>query len=248
MNFTEKMFDTIFDRMGLERRREIIAKSGDPVMVDFTTPWQRMNYIELVKRDSGIDVSSYTDVEALRRDIRARGIELPGMATMGLTTLIDYLYKKVSRPKIINPTFLYNYPVSLKPFARRNDDHPDTTDAFQLVVNGWEIVNSYSELVDPVDQAERFRDQNAALAGGDEEAMRGDTEFVLAMEHGMPPISGWGLGLDRVIALLTRQSNLRDVVLFPLVKPETVEMSGADAERLYRSKKIAVIANPDYPV
>ena len=172
MRFTEEMFDFLFDRMGLSRQRDILDKHGNPVTVDFATPWKRIDYVELVRTDSGIDVTQYTDADTLRRDIRARGIELPGMDTMGLTTLIDYLYKKVSRPKIVHPTFLYNYPVSLKPFARRNDEHPDTTDAFQLVVNGWELVNSYSELVDPVDQAERFHEQNAALAGGDEEAMR----------------------------------------------------------------------------
>ncbi len=138
---------------------------------------------------------------------------------MGLTTLIDYLYKKMSRPKLVNPTFLYNYPIQLKPFARRNDDRPHHADAFQLVVNGWELVNSYSELVDPIDQAERFAAGEKALSEGDEEAMTGDAEFVRAMEYGMPPISGWGMGVDRIVALLTEQNNLRDVVLFPLMRP-----------------------------
>lgn len=142
------------------------------------------------------------------------------MDHMGLTTLIDYLYKKMSRPKIINPTFLYNYPIVLKPFARRNDTHQDQADAFQLVINGWELVNSYSELVDSVDQAKRFEAGEIACAEGDEEAMTGDMDFIRAMEYGMPPISGWGMGVDRIIALLTEQNNLRDVVLFPLMKPK----------------------------
>ncbi len=217
--FTEKMFDYLFDHLGLERKRKILNKSNELVDVDFTTPWAKLDYIELVRQDTGIDVSKYADVTMLRADIRERGIEIEGMEQMGLTTLIDYLYKKMSRPKIINPTFLYNYPIILKPFARRNDERPDEADAFQLVINGWELVNSYSELVDPVDQAARFVAGEAAAASGDEEAMTGDAEFVRAMEHGMPPISGWGMGIDRIVALLTEQNNLRDVVLFPLMRP-----------------------------
>lgn len=217
--FTEKMFDYLFDTLKLERKRKILNKNGELVDVDFTTPWAKIDYIEMVKQDTGIDVSKYDDVAQLRADIRSNGIEIEGMDQMGLTTLIDYLYKKMSRPKIVNPTFLYNYPIVLKPFARRNDAHADQADAFQLVVNGWELVNSYSELVDPIDQAERFKAGEEALAGGDEEAMTGDAEFVRAMEYGMPPISGWGMGVDRIIALLTEQNNLRDVVLFPLMRP-----------------------------
>jgi lysyl-tRNA synthetase class 2 len=221
--FTEKMFDYLFDTLGLDRKRNILNKSNELVPVDFTTPWAKLDYIELVKKDTGIDVSVYTEVESLRADIRLKGIVIEGMDQMGLTTLIDYLYKKMSRPKIINPTFLYNYPIILKPFARRNDAHANQADAFQLVINGWELVNSYSELVDPIDQAERFVQGEAAAASGDEEAMTGDAEFVRAMEHGMPPISGWGMGIDRIVALLTEQNNLRDVVLFPLMRPKSSE-------------------------
>ncbi len=154
--FTEKMFDYIFDTLDLDRQRKILNKHDELVDVDFTTPWAKVDYIELVKADTGLDVSTYTDVEKLRADIAGQGIEIEGMDKMGLTTLIDYLYKKMSRPKIINPTFLYNYPIQLKPFARRNDSNPEHADAFQLVINGWELINSYSELVDPIDQAERF--------------------------------------------------------------------------------------------
>lgn len=221
--FTEKMFDYLFDTLKLERKRQILNKSEELVDVDFTTPWAKVDYIEMVKTDTGIDVSKYDDVTELRNDIRKQGIEIEGMDQMGLTTLIDYLYKKISRPKLINPTFLFNYPIVLKPFARRNTKYPDQADAFQLVVNGWELVNSYSELVDPIDQAERFRAGEAALADGDEEAMTGDAEFIHAMEYGMPPISGWGMGIDRILALLTGQNNLRDVVLFPLMKPKNAE-------------------------
>jgi lysyl-tRNA synthetase class 2 len=133
--------------------------------------------------------------------------------------LIDQLYKKVARPALIRPTFVTEHPIELSPLARRNDTDPRITDRFQLVVGGWEIVNAYSELVDPVDQAKRFEDQAKANAGGDADAHRKDDDFVTALEYGCPPCSGWGMGVDRIVALLTQQTNLRDVVLFPLMKP-----------------------------
>jgi lysyl-tRNA synthetase class 2 len=121
----------------------------------------------------------------------------------------------------VNPTFLINHPTDLSPLARKNDKNPMIVDRFQLVVNGWEIVNAYSELIDPVDQAQRFEQQTAAKAAGDEEAMSKDDEFVSALEYGMPPTSGWGMGIERIVTLLTGQTNLKDVILFPLMKPTT---------------------------
>lgn len=133
-------------------------------------------------------------------------------------TLIDKLYKKVARPHIINPTFIIHQPLILSPLARLNDTNPMIVDRFQLCVNGWEVTNAYSELVDPVDQDERFQNQLDAKKAGDDEVAMPDDDFVAAMEHGMPPQSGFGMGIDRIVALLTAQPNLRDVVLFPLVK------------------------------
>jgi lysyl-tRNA synthetase class 2 len=164
---------------------------------------------------------SYTSADALRSDIRARGIEFEGMKDMGVTSLIDNLYKKVSRPRIIQPTILYNYPKILQPLARVSDADGRMVEQFQLLVNGWEIVKAYSELVDPIDQRERFVEQAAQKSAGDEEAMEIDEDYLVAMEHGMPPISGWGMGVDRVMALLTGQENLRDIILFPLMRPES---------------------------
>jgi lysyl-tRNA synthetase class 2 len=130
------------------------------------------------------------------------------------------LYKKVSRPKIVNPIFITRHPLDLSPLARKNDNNPAVVDRFQLVVNGWEIVNGYSELVDPIDQSERFVAQAQARSKGDEETMEIDVDFLRCMEYGMPPTSGWGMGVDRMVALLTDASTLRDVVLFPLLRPE----------------------------
>ena len=214
------MFDFLFESLKLSKVLPLKDRDGVEHQVDWSTPWPRVDYVELISRDSGLDVMSYTSADDLRKDIKARGFEFEAMASMGLTSLIDNLYKKVSRPKIIRPTILFNYPKILQPLARVNDADADLVDQFQLVVNGWEIVKAYSELVDPVDQRERFMEQASARSEGDEEAMDIDHEYLVAMEHGMPPISGWGMGVDRFMALLTGQENLRDVVLFPLMRPE----------------------------
>jgi lysyl-tRNA synthetase class 2 len=218
--FTERMFDYLFERLKLPKKLALKDRDGSEREVDWSTPWPRINYVELIKSDTGIDVMSYSSADSLRADIRARGIEFEGIKDMGLTSLIDNLYKKVSRPKLIQPTILFNYPKILQPLARVNDDNAQMVDQFQLVVNGWEIVKAYSELVDPIDQRERFLQQAEQRSAGDEEAMDMDEGYLTAMEHGMPPISGWGMGVDRVLALLTGQDNLRDVVLFPLMRPE----------------------------
>jgi lysyl-tRNA synthetase class 2 len=218
--FTERMFDFIFDALKLPKVLPLKDRDGNEQLVNWGTPWPRVDYIELITRDSGLDVMSYNSADALRKDIKARGFEFEGMSQMGITSLIDNLYKKVSRPKIIQPTILFNYPKILQPLARVNDKDANLVDQFQLVVNGWEIVKAYSELVDPLDQRERFMQQSSARSEGDEEAMEIDYEYLTAMEHGMPPISGWGMGVDRLMALLTGQENLRDVVLFPLMRPE----------------------------
>ena len=223
MRFTEKMFDFLFEKTELSKKVQIKNKDGELNEVDFTTPWKRIDFVELLKKDSGIDITKIIDVKILKAELKKKKIEIYGMENMGYSTLVDNLYKKVSRPKIIGPIFLYNYPKSLQPLARTNDKNPEMVDQFQLVVNGWEIVKAYSELVDPIDQAERFKEQAKASADGDEEAMQGDDDYIIAMEHGLPPISGWGLGFDRLVTLLTQQDNLRDCVLFPLMKSEKIE-------------------------
>ncbi len=222
MDFTQEMFDHIFTTLKLERKFEVKDKEGNPKMVDFTTPWPRIDYVEGVNKSSGLNITSYTadDADRLRADIRAKGIEFEGMEKMGTMTLIDYLYKKVLRPTITGPAFVYNYPSIIAPLARISDTDPRKCEKWQVVVNGWEIINSYGELVDPVRQMENFAEQSKAEEGGDQEATSADMEFVKAMEYGMPIQAGFGMGIERIIAILTQQDNLRDVVMFPLMKPE----------------------------
>jgi len=137
--------------------------------------------------------------------------------------MIDYLYKKVLRPSIVWPAFVYNYPKTMQPLARASDKDENIVEQFQLVLNGWEVLKAYSELVDPKLQQEKFNEQSGAIEMWDEEATSWDDDFVLAMEYGMPCQSGWGMWIDRIVSLLTGQDNLRDVVLFPLMKKEDEE-------------------------
>jgi lysyl-tRNA synthetase class 2 len=206
----------------LSKTLNVKDKEGNIKEVDFTTPWKRIDFTKGIEEASGIDITTYgmDDAEKLRTAIRAKGIEFEKMDHMGTTTLIDYLYKKVLRPKIIGPAFIYNYPVIMQPLARVSDKDTNIVEQFQLLVNGREICKAYSELVDPILQQENFDKQAEAAAKGDEEATASDDDFVTAMEYGMPPQSGFGMGIERLLAILTEQDNLRDVVFFPLMKPE----------------------------
>lgn len=221
MKFTEEMFEYIFKKVP-ELKKEVLVKDKAWVekLVNFQTPWQRIDYVEGIKKVCGVDVSTYFigDEEKLRADIKAAGVEFEGMNQMVVPTLIDYLFKKVLRPSIVWPAFVYNYPKTMQPLARQNDENPAIVEQFQLVVNGWEIIKAYSELIDPSVQKANFDAQAKAKEMWDEEATSWDDDFVFAMEYAMPPQSGWGMWIERVFSILTQQDNLRDVVLFPLMK------------------------------
>lgn len=232
MKFTEDMFDYIFDTMKLDRSIKIRDKNGVEKQVDFTTPWQRIDYIAGVKEKSGIDIEAYgaEDEDKLRADIKAAGHSWEGMDKQATATMIDYLYKKVLRPGIVGPAFIYNYPKTMQPLARQSDADEKIVEQFQLVLNGWEVLKAYSELVDPKVQQENFDEQAGAIEAWDEEATASDDDFVLAMEYGMPCQSGWGMGIDRMVSLLTEQENLRDVVLFPIMKSEKKQEEAQNKE------------------
>ena len=195
--------------------------------IDFGGEWQVVSFRDLILKDCGIDIEKFETAESLLAEIKAKGItlEADNLEQLGRGNLIDTLYKKVSRPNIINPTYLIEHPIDLSPLARSNDENQKLTDRFQLVVNGQEIINGYSELVDCDEQEKRFIEQAELKANGDEEAMSIDTEYIRAMQYGMPPISGWGLGIDRFLQFLTNSDNIRDVVLYPLMKPRAAEES-----------------------
>lgn len=217
MDFTRELIQhTLRECMGT-LKLEVGGRS-----VDFSGEWPRVRFRDLLLRDSGIDIEKEGTVQELRDAVRGCGIELADVDIdkLGYGSLADQIYKKVSRPRLVDPVFVIGHPVELSPLARRNHDEPELADRFQLVVRGWEVVNAYSELVDPLDQRARLEAQASLRAWGDEEAMEMDEDYLQAMEYGMPPVSGFGLGVDRFTALVTDQENLRDVVLFPLMKPQ----------------------------
>lgn len=219
MDFTERMFAYLLDElMDGKREVEVLNSKGEKNLVDFSGPWPRRSIRDLILEYSGIDIYQADTLETLRAAITEKAIQIDGFLKHSHGTLIDKLYKKVARPKLINPTFVIHQPLILSPLARINDDNATIVDRFQLCINGWEVTNAYSELVDPIDQDNRFQSQLAAKDAGDDEVAMPDNDFVMAMEHGMPPQSGFGMGIDRIVALLTWQPNLRDVILFPLVK------------------------------
>ncbi len=190
--------------------------------IDFSKKWETVSFRELIIKYIDIDINVYNTKEKLLEIIKQRGIELETDSDIGLLgfgNLVDLLYKKVARPMMIDPVFLVDHPISLSPLARANDNDKSLTDRFQLVINGAEIVNAYSELVDPIEQLKRLEEQAKLNSEGDEEAMVMDNDYIEAMEYGMPPISGWGMGIDRVMQVLTDVPNIKDNVLFPLLRP-----------------------------
>ena len=200
--------------------------------IDFGGEWPVVSFRELILKDCGIDIDKFETAESLLAEIRNQKIDLEAenIESLGRGNLIDQLYKKVSRPKVIEPTFLIKHPIDLSPLARSNDENPNLTDRFQLIVNGQEIINGYSELVDAREQESRLIKQSELKAQGDEEAMSIDREYIRAMEYGMPPISGWGLGVDRFLQFLTSSQNIRDVVLYPLMRPRDWANESDDEE------------------
>lgn len=196
-------------------------KVGDKE-VDLSGEWESVSFRDVILKYANIDIDKFNTKELLLEEIKNQNIEIDSdvpLENLGYGNLVDQLYKKVARPYMINPVFLTSHPVSLSPLARSNDDNKEITDRFQLVINGAEIINAYSELVDPQEQERRLLHQAELKSHGDEEAMPMDYDYIGAMEYGMPPISGWGMGIDRIVQLLTSSANIRDVVLFPFMKP-----------------------------
>jgi lysyl-tRNA synthetase class 2 len=186
------------------------------VKLDFGADWPELDYRTEIARRTGIDLTIVRDLPTLRARVAELGIDAED--AVSYAGLVDLLYKKTVRPELIQPCFLVHHPAELVPLARRSDEDPTRLDMFQVVVNGWEIVKSYSELIDPVEQRLRLEEQAELREAGDDETMMMEEDFIEAMEYGMPPMSGLGLGIDRFVALLTDAPTLREVVLFPALR------------------------------
>jgi lysyl-tRNA synthetase class 2 len=194
----------------------VLDKDGNEKEVDFSGEWPRVNFADLLKENAGLDMFS-ASLDEIKEKAKEFGMESKEIEKTSKANLLDFIYKKSSRNKIINPTFVMNYPTELKPLAAQNGD--GTANICQLIIAGAEITNQYQELVDPLEQRELLESQAKAKEAGDEEAMSVNEEFLIAMEHGMPPMTGFGMGIDRLVAILTEQRNLRDVIFFPILRP-----------------------------
>jgi lysyl-tRNA synthetase class 2 len=215
MLWTEELIRFLAEKIIGKNTFMVYDKEGNGVMVDFSGSWPRVSFANLLKENAGIDIKSISQEDAKKEAIKW-GMEKEEADKAGRGNLLDFIYKKSSRPKIINPTFVIDFPGELKPLAQQNKDE-GTAKVAQLIVGGAEITNQYAELVNPIIQRELLVAQAKAKEDGDEEAMDIDEEFLSAMEHGMPPMTGFGMGIDRLVAILTEQRNLRDVIFFPIM-------------------------------
>jgi len=218
MKFLREMIQTVvknlFGTLEITINKEVIDISGE---------WESISMRDLILKYCPIDIYEYDTKESLLNKIKEEKLDIDSdtpLEDMGYGNLVDQLYKKVARCHVVKPIFLTEHPISLSPLARANDDNKNITDRFQLVINGAEIINAYSELVDPIEQENRLIEQANLKSNGDEEAMMMDRDYINAMEYGMPPISGWGIGIDRLVQILTDADNIKDCVMFPLMKPE----------------------------
>lgn len=184
--------------------------------IDLAPPWRRLTFIEALRDFGGPDLEQLTDADSLREELRRRG--LPVSDQMGYGKLADEAMSHYVEPNLIQPTFLLDYPVELSPLAKRKPGNPRLVERFECFIAGFECGNAYTELNDPLDQRQRFEQQLALKAAGDDEVELVDEDFLFALEHGMPPTGGFGMGIDRLVMLLTGQSSIREVILFPPVR------------------------------
>lgn len=214
MKLTEELFLSILDKL-FDGKREIEYQGNK---IDFTSPWRRIALFDALRDIAGIPEEVLKDEQAAKRFAESHGINILERDTHGkiLTKIFDHFVE----PKLINPTFVVGYPIDVSPLSRRNDKNPDVADRFELFIGGMEVANGFNELNDPVDQKKRFEMQVALREAGDEEAQFMDEDYITALEHGLPPTAGEGIGIDRMVMLLTDSPSIRDVILFPHMKPK----------------------------
>jgi len=212
MDFTEQMIEKVaLDLHGTTR----VQVGGESI--DFKPPFKRITMLEAIFETTGFDISGM-DETGLRSVAGCLEVALDG--TMGKGKIIDAIFGEKAEPHMIQPTFVMDYPVEMSPLCKKHRNNQDLTERFELIVNGKELCNAYTELNDPIDQLERFKEQLKLSEKGDDEAMFIDMDFVRALEYGMPPTSGMGLGMDRLVMLMTNQSSIQEVLFFPQMKPE----------------------------
>jgi lysyl-tRNA synthetase class 2 len=212
MSFTEKLLETVCIAVNGKPEREI-----DGQIVSFKAPYRRLPILDAIKEKTGFDCAGKTE-EDIREFCKSKGMEVD--ETMGKGKLIDELFGEFCEGTFIQPTFITDYPVEMSPLTKMHRSKPGLTERFELMVNGKELANAYSELNDPIDQEERFKEQMRLADKGDDEAMIIDQDFLRALQYGMPPTSGIGIGIDRLVMLMTGKTFIQEVLFFPQMKPE----------------------------
>ncbi len=213
MELTEELFVEIARRVA---GSEVIEYQGN--RVDFTPPWRRLSLVESLVTVGGLREDQVADPDLLRR--KAKELGIPLLPAYGPERLQVEIWERLVEPTLVDPTFVVDFPKAVSPLAKSRPDRPDLAERFELFVAGKEVANAFTELNDPLDQRERFQRQVEERAAGDEEAQRMDEDFLRALEHGMPPTGGEGIGIDRLVMLFTDSPNIRDVILFPQLRPE----------------------------
>ena len=215
MENTENLLENIANELNQTSKVEL----GDKT-IDFKAPYKRISILDSIKEYTGIDVSNMKEIE-LFETAKKLGIEVN--KTMGIGKLIDEIFGEKCEHHYIQPTFITDYPKEMSPLTKEHRDNPNLTERFELLVNGKELANAYSELNDPIDQLSRFEEQLKLSEKGDDEAMFIDNDFIRALEYGMPPTSGIGIGIDRLVMLFTNNQSIQEVIFFPQMKPETLK-------------------------
>ncbi|MEM2874395.1 MAG: lysine--tRNA ligase [Candidatus Nanoarchaeia archaeon] len=219
MQMTEELLVRILRKIN---NGNLKVKYGN-INLDFTPPLPRIKFRDIVLKETGIDINKANTEKKLKTAIKQKRLKLDIKGVVGYGGLCDKLYKEYVRPKIIQPTFLLDYPVEMIPLAKRKDEDPTKIATMQLLANGFEIIKAYNELNDPIDQRERFEEEAKLAAKGLEEAHMLDEDFIRALEYGMPPTAGWGAGVDRLTMLLTNAPSIKEVILFPFMGPSEEE-------------------------
>lgn len=212
MEFMEEMIE----KVAIQIHGSTVVKVGD-IEIDFKSPWPRIPMLEAIEKETGYDLHGKSEEEI--RDI-AKELHIEIEEGMGKGKLIDEIFGQFVEPKLIQPTFITDYPIEMSPLAKKHRTKEGLVERFEAICNGKEIANAFSELNDPVDQRKRFEEQAALRSQGDEEAMTVDEDFLRAIEYGMPPTAGIGIGIDRLAMIMTDSESIRDVLFFPLMRPE----------------------------
>lgn len=223
MDFTEKMLSEVVRNVTGSYKVTYESKE-----IDFTPPWPRVTFREAILTVSGLDIDKVKDEKGLLNFVKEKDIQIDLKGVVGFAPLLDTLYKKIVRPTLTGPLFLIDHPYQMRPLAKRKKEDPTKAASFQLIVAGIELVNAYNELNDPIEQKNRWKEEMNLASKGLDEYQIIDEDYIRALEYGMPPTSGWGMGVDRFVTLLTGSHTIKDVIFFPTLRPENLDVSVSD--------------------